>query len=181
MCSPDVLPRTRRCRTVPFSRLGCGAHEGTGGMVPVQHVLKRFPGQGPEWPASCRTDLNPHGSKDICKGSVEVNQTPRLGYKVSSIFLSPSRWIPWKKQKSTGFSTDGILHSSALLQLSELRLKMDPKTLAGCHSLRMSLSSNMQRFAKLTWLGQNKALEEKWEILFHYVFNILNELFWCFN
>lgn len=82
MCSPDVLPRSRGCAKALLS-LGCGcaALEGTNGMVSVKHVLKRFPGQGPELSMSCWTALNPHGSKDICKSSAEVNQTPRLGYK----------------------------------------------------------------------------------------------------
>lgn len=138
MCCPDVLPRTRRCAKALLS-LGCAALEGTNGVVSVKHVLKRFPGQGPELSVSCWTDLNPHGSKDICKSSAEVNQTPRLGYKVSSIFLTPSRCIPQKKQKFTGFSTDGFLPGSALLWLSELWLKLrTPK------SGRLSFPQNMQ-------------------------------------
>lgn len=139
MCSPDVLRRTRRYRKVPFSSLGCAAHKGTNGIVSVKHVLKRFPGQGPERSVSCRTDWNPHGSKDICKGFVEVNQTPRLEYKVSSIFLVSPRWNPWKKQKPMGFSTDGFLPSSALLWLSELWLKLEPQNFG-----RLSFPQNVQ-------------------------------------
>lgn len=151
------------------------AHKGTNGMVSVKHVLKRFPGQGPEQSVSCRTELNPHGSKDICKGSVEVNQTPRLGYKVSSIFLSPARWIPWKKQTSMGFSTDGILPSSRPSVAVRAVVKAGPQNFG-----RLSFPQNVQ-FHQIqnvlqNWSdsAKNKVLEEKREIFFHYVFNILN-------
>lgn len=44
-----------------------------------------------------------------------------------------------------------------------------------------AVSSNTKCFAEPIWLGQNKVLEEKQEIFVHYVFSILNELFWRLN
>lgn len=121
--------------------------------------LNAFLGRGQNDLRPAGRTLNPHGSKDISEGSVEVNLNPETWIESELHFPLIGQTSPMEETEIYGifhrwrFAQLGPSQIPAWLWLSELQLKLVPKTLAGCHSLRMCSFIKYETCCKtdLTW------------------------------